>query len=79
MKKTTKILLLGGILLVFAGAIIMLTSGSILGVKKMQAFVENGDLSITIDNIERIGNFHNSIFCFFPLFFPNLNDSRHNL
>ena len=57
MKKTTKILLLGGILLVFAGAIIMLTSGSILGVKKMQAFVENGDLSITIDNIERIGNF----------------------
>ena len=57
MKKTTKILLIGGILLVFVGAIIMLTTGSVLGMQKLQAFMENGDFAITIDNMERIGHF----------------------
>ena len=57
MKKSTKILLLGGILLVLVGSITMLISGSILGGQKLKELAENGDLSITIDDVQRWSDF----------------------
>ena len=53
MKKSTKILLFGGILLVLVGSIIILVCGSILGGQKMKEFAESGNLSITEDDIQR--------------------------
>lgn len=53
MKKSTKILLLGGILLILAGSIIMIIAGGMLGKQKLKEATENGTFSISEDDIER--------------------------
>ena len=60
MKKSTKILLLGGILLVLVGGITMLISGSILGSQKVKEYVESGDFAITLNNLEELGFYFNA-------------------
>ena len=54
MKKSTKILLLGGILLVLVGGITMLVTGGILGGQKLKEYVQNGDFAITMKTLENL-------------------------
>ena len=57
MKKSTKILLLGGILLVLAGGITMIIAGGMLGKQKLKEATANGTLSISEEDIERWINY----------------------
>ena len=55
MKKSTKILLIGGILLVLVGGLMMLITGGILGGQKVKALIENGDLSVELGDLGLVG------------------------
>ena len=58
MKKSTKILLFGGLLLTVAGIITMVITGGMLGKQKLKEATANGTLSISEEDIERwIGYF----------------------
>lgn len=48
MKKSTKILLIGGLLLVLIGGCILLISGTILGSKRIGQLMEDGHLSVSL-------------------------------
>lgn len=55
MKKSTKILLLGGLLLVLVGGLIMLITGGVIGGQKLGEMIENGDLTVDIGDVGFVG------------------------
>lgn len=55
MRKLTKILLIGGLLLVLIGGLIMLITGGVIGVQKLGEMVKNGDLTVDFGDSGVVG------------------------